>query len=223
MSKANNILLKAFGLLLLVGAILKGTQLLTEPGVTTPVLALNEPANTTSSYEILEPETWVGKKLPLIDYIDIGESLEKGNWLILLYHYDCPDCAEAIPKYERMARDLVGNGDFLRIALIEMPPYGPPLAAPDSLCTLGRLANTKQWFVTTPAVVLLVDGRVNHAWEAKAPDFDAILSKIASSEEKGPFAHNGSCYEFTYQQSKTPKRWKGGRDVYLRFLVSLFN
>ena len=190
MSKANNILLKGLGLLLLVAAILKGAQLLTERGATTPILAPNEPANTTSSYEVLEPETWVGKELPILEYIDIADSLRTGNWVILLYHYDCPDCTEAIPKYEQMARDLAGNGDFLRIALIEMPPYGPPVVASGSPCTLGRLANTKEWFVTTPAVALLTDGTVKQAWEAKAPDFNAILSEISDSEEKGPFARN---------------------------------
>ena len=29
-------------------------------GISTPILALNEPAVVTSSYEVLEPETWVG-------------------------------------------------------------------------------------------------------------------------------------------------------------------
>ncbi|MCK4823290.1 hypothetical protein KA005_46485, partial [bacterium] len=43
-------------------------------GVTTPILAFNEPAMVTSSYEVLEPETWVGKKLPIIEHIDIAES-----------------------------------------------------------------------------------------------------------------------------------------------------
>jgi len=108
-----------------------------------------------------------------------------------------------------MARDLAGNGDFLRIALIEMPPYGPPLAAPDSPCTLGRLANTKEWFVTTPAVALLSDSQVRGAWEAKAPDFDTILSKIASTAGKGPFAKNIRYPGFflsTKQRAEAPER-----------------
>jgi hypothetical protein len=67
-------------------------------GVSTPILALNEPAEVTSQYEVLEPETWVGKKLPILEHIDIGEKLSKGNWLILLYHHDCPDCIKAIAK-----------------------------------------------------------------------------------------------------------------------------
>ncbi len=41
-------------------------------GLTTPILVLNEPATATSTYEVLEPETWVGKRLPIVEHIDIG-------------------------------------------------------------------------------------------------------------------------------------------------------
>jgi hypothetical protein len=144
----------------------------------------------TSSYEVLEPETWIGKKLPILEHIDIGEQLKKGIWLILLYHYDCPDCAIAIPKYENMARDFAGNEDFLRVALVEVPPYGRGPVSENSPCCLGRLAGTKEWFVTTPAVALLADGKVKQTWEEKAPDFDTILQnmvKMQKTAEKSRF------------------------------------
>ncbi|MHC4241723.1 MAG: MauE/DoxX family redox-associated membrane protein [Planctomycetota bacterium] len=144
-------------------------------GVTTPILAFNEPTKITSSYEVLEPETWVGKKLPILEYIDMGKKLEKGNWLILLYHHDCPDCAMAIPKYEQMARDFADNEDFLRIALIEVPPYVQGQVSRNSPCVLGRLADTKEWLVTTPAVISISYSIVNVAWEAKAPKTEDIL------------------------------------------------
>lgn len=150
-------------------------------GVSTPILAFNEPAVVTSSYEVLEPEAWVGKKLPIIEDIDIGKQLETGIWLVLLYHHDCPDCVAAIPKYEKMARDFAGNGDFLQIALIEVPPYGQGQVSRNSPCVPGRLADAKEWFVTTPAVALLTDGQVISAWEAKAPDLDIILENIAKT------------------------------------------
>ena len=153
-------------------------------GVTTPILAFNKPAKITSSYEVLEPETWVGKELPILDHIDIGKQLRKGNWLVLLYHHDCPDCAVAIPRYEKMASDFAGNEDFLRIALIEVPPYSQGQVSRNSPCVLGRLAAVKQWFVTTPAVALLTDGQVISAWEEKAPDMDTIFKNMAKNAEK---------------------------------------
>ena len=150
-------------------------------GVTTPILAFNKPAKITASYEVLEPETWVGGKLPILEYIDIGKLLETGTWLVLLYHHDCPDCVAAIPKYERIARDMAKNEDFLRIALIEVPPYGTSIRSENGPCTSGRLTNTKEWFITTPSVALLVDGQVTSAWEATAPDVDTILNNMAKN------------------------------------------
>jgi len=172
-------------------------------GVTAPILAFNEPPKITSRYEVLEPETWVGKKLPILEYIDIAESLKEGTWLILLYHYDCPDCARAIPQYERMARDLQGNEDFLRIALIAVPPYGQGPVSESSPCTLGRLAETKEWFVTTPAVVLLTDSQVTSAWEEKAPHLETILqniTKIQKTAEKSRFFVNKTLNTFATER-----------------------
>jgi len=152
-------------------------------GVSAPLLALNKPAVVTSAYEVLEPETWVGKRLPILDHIDIGDKLEKGTWLLLLYHHDCPDCIKAIAKYEQMARDLAGNEDFLRIALIEVPPYGLLPISETTPCALGRLPDTKEWFVTTPAAALISEGKVNSSWEGRAPDFDAIVRNLGGGQE----------------------------------------
>jgi hypothetical protein len=151
--------------------------------VSTPILALNEPNVVTSTYEVLEPEIWVGKKLPILQHIDIGEKLSKGNWLILLYHHDCPDCIKAIGKYKQMARNLAGNEDFLQIALIEIPPYGHAPIGQNTTCTLGRLGDTKEWFVTTPATALLSEGKVGSSWEGKAPDFDVIVQNLGTGQE----------------------------------------
>jgi thiol-disulfide isomerase/thioredoxin len=151
-------------------------------GVAGPVLAFNEPARVTLRYEVLEPGEWVGKELPILEHIDIGERLKAGNWLVLLYHYDCPGCAEAIPMYEQVARDLVGNGDFLQIALIAVPPHGQAPINPASACTLGKLNESKEWFVTTPAVALLAEGTVKSAWEEDAPDFETILQVMSNPQ-----------------------------------------
>ncbi|MHC4647895.1 MAG: hypothetical protein ACYTBJ_20725, partial [Planctomycetota bacterium] len=167
-------------------------------------------AKVTSSYEVLEPESWPGKELPILEHIDIAESLRTGNWLVLLYHYDCPDCAIAIPKYEQMARGLAANEDFLRIAFIEVPPYGPGAVRPNSPCTLGRLDESKEWFVTSPAVALMTNARVTSAWEAEAPDFDAILTRIGGAKN-GKFSKNQINRRFListnayFQRPKTTK------------------
>ena len=117
-------------------------------GLTTPILALNEPAAVTATYEVLDPETWIGRALPILEHIDIAEQIQEGTWLVLFYHHDCPDCRRALPQYAQMARDLAGNEDSLRIALIEVPPYGPepawPATLPDRAVILAKIARTHE-------------------------------------------------------------------------------
>ena len=147
-------------------------------GITTPVLALNEPAKVTAGYEVLEPETWIGKKLPILKYIDVGKQLRRGNWIVLFFHSGCPDCVETIPIYAQMSRNFTNNEDSLRMALIEVPPYGKRMVSAISRCTQGRLVDAKDWFVTTPTVALLANGEVTSVWEGEVPDFETILDNI---------------------------------------------
>ena len=65
-----------------------------------------------------------------------------------------------------------------------VPPYGRGPLSENCPCTLGRLDQTKEWFVTTPAVALLTDGKVKFAWEEKAPDLELILQNIVKTQEK---------------------------------------
>ena len=88
--------------------------------------------------------------------------------------------------YEKMARNVASNKDGLQIALIAVPPYGRGPVSRDCPCTLGLLAGTKEWFVTTPAVALITDGHVLSAWEEEAPDFETInrnLTKMQKQEK----------------------------------------
>ncbi|MEN8251873.1 MAG: hypothetical protein ABFS32_23330, partial [Bacteroidota bacterium] len=147
--------------------------------VSLPVLILNEPKTVTSTYEVLEPETWIGKELPILEHIDIGEQLKTGNWLVMLYHHDCLGCTEAIPKIEQMARDLESSEGLLQFALIEVPPYGPPDAGPvsaNTLCDVGRLNLSKEWFVTTPALSLIQKSYVLQSWENAIPELEELIN-----------------------------------------------
>ena len=119
-----------------------------------------------------------------MDQIDIADELRTGIWVVLFYHFDCPNCAEAIPAYEEIYSSLKGNDDVLRFAFIEMPPYGDEtqqLVSKDTLCSKGRLL--KKWFVTSPLVVVLFDGEVMATWEGTAPGLDELLEAAFSETE----------------------------------------
>lgn len=148
--------------------------------VTGCVLAFNEPAKVANGYEVLEPETWIGKGLPILKYIDISKQIKTSTWLVLFYHYDCPDCVTAISQYQRNAVELVNNEDLLKIAFIEIPPYGRSIVRNSPDYAVGKLLDIKEWFITTPAIVLLEGSTVQAAWEGKVLDLDAVLRNVAT-------------------------------------------
>ena len=107
---------------------------------------------------VLEPEKWIGKRFPLLDYIDIGDKLKEGNWHVLLYHHDCPKCQKTI----RDLQEAGGHTDNRRIALIEMPPYGDEhsVFTGSRRIIMGRLNSVREWFAETPLSLMLVNSRI---------------------------------------------------------------
>jgi hypothetical protein len=107
---------------------------------------------------VLEPEEWVGKRFPLLDYIDIGDKLKDGEWFVILYHYDCPKCQEAIKK---LVHEMLVKGKRTHVALIEVPPYGETqsyISLTEVGFWLGRLSSEREWFVITPTQLQLERG-----------------------------------------------------------------
>jgi len=169
------------------------------------ILITNKPPLKTDKYEVVDTDEWTkpkpqiytpGRKSetnepnlpalqvvqnlwPMLEYIDIKQQLQTGLWAALLYHYDCPDCTQAIPKYEEMYKSLKGNENAINFAFIEIPPYGnekQQLISPDSEVVRGRLSDAKKWFLQTPVVVVLHNGEALKAWEGTAPGLDEILN-----------------------------------------------
>jgi hypothetical protein len=110
---------------------------------------------------VLEPESWVGQPLPIISEVDVGDELATGEWLVLLYHHDCPKCQEVMSLFRQRAEQLAREGNACRIALIETPPHASPLLADrGTSCLEGRLSDQREWFVQTPVEISLKEGRV---------------------------------------------------------------
>jgi thiol-disulfide isomerase/thioredoxin len=143
--------------------------------------AANQPAEPNSKQQAAVKSD--DKEWPLLKSIDIADSLRSGIVVVLLYHYDCPNCREAIPKYDQMCHDLAGNEDSIKFAFVEIPPYGTekdnPIP-PGTLCMTGKLDSHKKWIFQTPVVVIIRDGMVVNYWEATAPDLSAILDAISA-------------------------------------------
>ena len=132
---------------------------------------------------VLVPETWTGKRFPLLDYIDVGETLKDGKWIVVLYHHDCPKCLEEVPRFQDQARQSADDPDAPRVALIEIPPFGSSELSPissDTFCVMGRLSDKKEWFVETPAVLLVHAGVVSPMTESTLPVETASVTPTVS-------------------------------------------
>ncbi len=112
---------------------------------------------------VADPRNWVGKPFALLDYIDIGDQLIRNEWIVLLYHHDCPRCQEAIAEYVERSAGVLAERDCQRLALVEVPPYAPSSRRSTFLSAswvVGRVSDSQQWFVQTPLTVRLREGKV---------------------------------------------------------------
>ena len=105
---------------------------------------------------VLEPQTWDGEPFPLTEHVDLPADLSEGRWTVVFYRHNCGKCLAELPDYHRRA----AAGE--RIALISVPPHAADRLAGQSAAAAvaGRLSDSRDWFIQTPAAVTLVDGVV---------------------------------------------------------------
>jgi thiol-disulfide isomerase/thioredoxin len=145
--------------------------------VTPPVTDANTEPNNAGPANIQSGHEW-----PMLKRIDIADSMRSGIVVVLLYHFECPGCQEAIPRYDKLSKELAGNEDAIRFAFVAVPPYGDEKTDPvpkDTKCLKGKLISDKKVIMMTPFVVLLQDSAVVKAWEGKAPDLDELLNTLS--------------------------------------------
>ena len=112
---------------------------------------------------VLEPDTWTGQPLPILEHVDIPTALDEGRWTLVLYRNACGGCTEEVPRHERQADEWAAAGRDERVALVSVPPHAAAaddLPSGASAAVVGRLDDRRDWFVRTPTVVRLVDGVV---------------------------------------------------------------
>jgi hypothetical protein len=138
--------LLAGGALFLVPVIALSTSVLVSHGRTSADSIIQ-----VGGLTILEPDNWIGQKLPIASFIDID--LTHGRWTVLLHRHDCPQCQQELPKYEQLAYEK-------QVALVEVPPFGDISHNVSGVAAYGRLADEREWFVQTPVEIILEDGIV---------------------------------------------------------------
>ena len=148
-------------------------------GITTPILAINKPAKATTRYEVLEPETWVGKELPILEYIDIAEMLKKGTWLVLLYHYDCPDCKSTLDLLFATLLRLPASQKYFvkKFIAVSLPPHGVITFGSSCIFKHTELNISKKVIVESPLVILSNEGIVVRCWKGNKIIWTNILNE----------------------------------------------
>lgn len=109
------------------------------------------------------PERWLGKPLPLLTHIDVGDRLGRGAWVLLLHQHSCRKCEEVIPQYEQLALEGAHIQRDVQIALVEVPPYASrqeAIHSRSSPCAVARLSDEYRWHVRTPLRLEITGGRL---------------------------------------------------------------
>ena len=105
---------------------------------------------TVANVTVLQPDKWVGTRFPLFDEIDIGDRLRVGEWNLLLYHFDCQKCQDAIKELK---------SKNVPLACIEVPPCQNEKPTTTSYM-MGQLQEGHEWFVATPVILHIKDQHV---------------------------------------------------------------
>ncbi|MCX5647508.1 MAG: DUF1573 domain-containing protein [Planctomycetota bacterium] len=152
---------------------------------------------------LLEPKEWIGKPCPLLAHIDIGSRLAKGQWIVVLYHHDCPHCQERVPQFEQEARERAERMNIARTAMVELAPYAPPgrsLLPAGTPCVLGRASDERDWFVATPTLLALIEGTVVEAvvGEGRPGPAEAGLAVWGGAAGQKPVAVEDGEYAFGF-------------------------
>jgi len=117
----------------------------------------------------------------LLKDIDIAESLKSDIVIILFYRYDCSDCEELMPLYDKVRKSYAGS-EGIEFAFIEIPPLGSEDEShiPENTpCLVGKLNPEKDWPIESPFVVALWDGVLVKKWdEGQSPKPDEVLDAV---------------------------------------------
>ena len=85
--------------------------------------------------------------------------ISQGDWVVLLYHHDCPKCQDAIWKYRALAQRLALASSSTRVVLVEVPPFESN-RKDNSPAIYGQLQDNKEWFVQAPIELQISDSKV---------------------------------------------------------------
>lgn len=134
---------------------------------------------------LLEPNKWIGRIFPLLNQIDIGDDLRRGQWIVLLHRRDCGQCAAVRPEFELLAETRGHRGP--QVTFVEIPEAigtrQSSAASDTNGVIVGSLYSDYEWFVETPVVLVLDNGTVIWALEGAGIGSSVLAAAHAFDEQ----------------------------------------
>lgn len=148
-----------------------------------PVLAVDGSAARNATAIALAPPNWVGHTLPLLEWIECGDVLRSGTWILVFHRPDCPSCRAVRREYMAYlsVNPLADLG--VRVGFLDISSRANrtrPIATVEALRDFEMKAGP-EWLLATPAAIVLRNGVV-----ASAPNEAlSVLSLAAGDSERG--------------------------------------
>ena len=111
----------------------------------------------------MDVEEWRGKRLPLLSDIDIGATLARGRWYLVLSYGGCPRCLAVAEEYAASAKSLAAAGTATNVALVEVSGQRGNRVSPDREArgfVTGAVTASRRWIGGLPVAIELDDGVV---------------------------------------------------------------
>lgn len=109
---------------------------------------------------VLPTDAWIGERLPLLEFFDIGDELQYGWWTLIFYRSNCNTCNEAPLRLQD------GPPSSAMVAVIELPPQSRDNAIRSSF-KYGRLDALHGWKLPAPLVIEISSERVTRIYSSR--------------------------------------------------------
>lgn len=117
---------------------------------------------------------WIGKELPILEYIKTNRELSQGNWVLFFCGPDNTMRRYVCPEFERLARETHGLYHF---AIIDMKK---DRKAKDATVEKAWLDDDRDWLMPS-TFAILEESVVRSVWTSRTIDMIA-LSKIMKTQ-----------------------------------------
>ena len=109
---------------------------------------------------LLEPEHWIGKEFPLLNYITPVKVIDHQVWLVLFFTNECSVCRESLARMEDLSAEFSNDRTFPNLAAIEVPSQKPFLSPSRGNIRYGQMNLRSSWKIHPPFILLIDDYEV---------------------------------------------------------------